>query len=119
MKHKIYKKSFITKFALDNFQRNQVKAKSIIKCGINCSKQNEACNAIIYEEDSLDCSMWLLDSKYCTHPEFTSNFQKQVGQDDQLIGIFLGAELMDIKCPPPGKYSVFEIPILPNGLQSM
>ena len=63
--------------------------------------------------------MWLLDSKYCTHPEFTSNFVKQDGQDDQLIDIFLGDELMDIQCPPPpGKYSVFEIPILPHGLQS-
>ena len=105
MKHKIYKKSFITKFALDNFQRNQVKAKSIIVCGIYCSKQNEACNAIIYEKDSLDCSMWLLDLMYCNHPEFTSNFEKQDGQDDQLIDIFLGDELMDIQCPPQGKYA--------------
>lgn len=83
-----------------------------------CSTQNEACNAITYEKYSLDCSMWLLDSMYCNHPEFTSNFEKQDGQDDKLIDLFLGAELMDIQCPPRGKYSVFGIPILPHGLQS-
>ena len=83
-----------------------------------CSTQNEACNAITYEKDSLDCSMWLLDLMYCNHPEFTSNFEKQDGQDDQLIDIFHGADLMDIQCPPQGKYSVFGLPILPHGLQS-
>ena len=100
MKTKLYKKSFITKTALDNFSQTfQGKKRTIIECGNSCTRQNASCNAIHYDHDTQVCSMWNLDSKYCINAEFTSGFTTPAGQTEELLGLFLGSELFNIPCP--------------------
>ena len=99
MKTKLYKKSFITKTALDNFSQTfQGKKRTIIECGNSCTRQNASCNAIHYDHDTQVCSMWNLDSKYCINAEFTSGFTTPAGQTEELLGLFLGSELFNIPC---------------------
>ena len=90
MKTKLYKKSFITKTALDNFSQTfQGKKRTIIECGNSCTRQNASCNAIHYDHDSQVCSMWNLDC-----------FTTPASQNEELQGLFLGSELFNIPCIP-------------------
>ena len=99
MKTKLYKKSFTTKTALDNFSQTfQGKKRTIIECGNSCTRQNATCNAIHYDHDTQVCSMWNMDSNYCSHPEFHSSFRTPDGQTEELMGMFFGAELLRISC---------------------
>ena len=99
MKTKLYKKSFITKTALDNFSQTfQGKKRSIIECGNSCTRQNATCNVIHYDHDTQVCSMWNLDSKYCNNAEFNSGFTTPNGQTEEPQGMFLGSELFNIPC---------------------
>ena len=99
MKTKLYKKSFITKTALDNFSQTfQGKKRTIIECGNSCTRQNASCNAIHYDHDTQVCSMWNLDSKYCSNADFNSDFKTPAGQNEELMGLFLGSELFNIPC---------------------
>ena len=101
MKTKLYKKSFITKTALDNFSQTfQGKKRSIIECGNSCTRQNATCNAIHYDQDTNVCSMWNMDSKYCSNAEFNSGFLTPAGQTEEQLGLFLGSELFNIPCIP-------------------
>ena len=101
MKTKLYKKSFITKTALDNFSQTfQGKKKTIIECGNSCTRQNATCNAIHYDHDTQVCSMWNLDSKYCSNAGFNSGFLTPAGQTEEQLGLFLGSELFNIPCIP-------------------
>ena len=99
MKTKLYKKSFITKTALDNFSQTfQGKKRSIIECGNSCTRQNATCNAIHYDEDTQFCSRWNLDSLYCSNSDFNSGFKTPAGQTEELLGMFFGSELLNIPC---------------------